>query len=367
MKFEEFIEDIKRKTKVRERTITYYKIYLRYYTEFHQMSLEELLDEAEQEEDDRIRMRKRKINSRLMDFYDYLSNTKYHKIKDGEDKKYKESTIIAIMTKVTSFYRIYQIEIPQIKQRKDDKSETLEDLPTLQELKQAVQNTSSIRYRALFLMMISSGMALNEVTHLTCKDLVDGVNAEGYEFKTIQELIKFISETKKSIIPTFHIKRIKTNYYYYCFCSPEALNEVVKYLQQEKDLNNDRKIFLMSRSSIFKQFERVNKRENFGKVNGVNKFHSHALRKFFATALMGSMKMDSLIIQWLLGHKVDSTTAAYFKANPKQLKKAYMKVVDNVSINKVKVITYTDKDIQKLADEQNKIKKNIKDLMKLYD
>ena len=63
------------------------------------------------------------------------------------------------------------------------------------------------------------------------------------QFKTIQELIKFISETKKSIIPTFHIKRIKTNYYYYCFCSPEALNEVVKYLQQEKDLNNDRKIY----------------------------------------------------------------------------------------------------------------------------
>ena len=49
---------------------------LNLYSEYHDMSLEELLEEAEEEEDENIRMRKRKINNRILDFQNSLKNDK---------------------------------------------------------------------------------------------------------------------------------------------------------------------------------------------------------------------------------------------------------------------------------------------------
>ncbi|MGA2676762.1 MAG: hypothetical protein ABSE83_07730, partial [Methanobacterium sp.] len=49
-----------------------YLIRLRKYCEFSQKTLEDLISEAEEDEDQNIRMRKRRINKRLLDFKEHL-------------------------------------------------------------------------------------------------------------------------------------------------------------------------------------------------------------------------------------------------------------------------------------------------------
>lgn len=64
---------------------------------------------------------------------------------------------------------------------------------------------------------------------------------------------------------------------------------------------------------------------------------THNLRKFFATTLEKN-KVPHLTSRWLLGHTIDPTTDAYFKADPESLKPDYLEVVDQLTTNKQKVI-----------------------------
>ena len=41
-------------------------------------------------------------------------------------------------------------------------------------------------------------------------------------------------EQKNNVVPTFYLKRIKTQKYYYTFCTPEATIHIIKYLKTLK-------------------------------------------------------------------------------------------------------------------------------------
>ncbi len=60
-----------------------YRNCLKNYTNFHQLKLEKLVDEAEIEEEEGIRLAKRKVRTRLINFRTHLIN----------DLEYKASTI----------------------------------------------------------------------------------------------------------------------------------------------------------------------------------------------------------------------------------------------------------------------------------
>ena len=64
-------------------------------------------------------------------------------------------------------------------------------------------------------------------------------------------------------------------------------------------------------------------------LDGGSIFHSHAMRKFFATTLLKN-HVDSLSVHFLLGHSIDSITDAYMKADPRALKLIYMRVVEQL-------------------------------------
>ena len=49
------------------------------------------------------------------------------------------------------------------------------------------------------------------------------------EWKVIETILDTL-EKRKNVVPTFYLKRIKTDKYYYTFCSPEASRYIVKYL-----------------------------------------------------------------------------------------------------------------------------------------
>ena len=102
MKNQEIIDDLATTRKIKKSTKRRYQLVLNTYSEFHNMTLEELLDEADREEEERVRRKKRKLKKRLTDFQTYVYN------------KYMRATAKGYMDVVTMFYNHYELELPNI-------------------------------------------------------------------------------------------------------------------------------------------------------------------------------------------------------------------------------------------------------------
>ena len=90
----------------------------------------------------------------------------------------------------------------------------------------------------------------------------------------------------EGVVPTFHIKRQKTGKHFTTFCSPEATLAINNYLLWRIDsLLDRRRLFKVDPNYFTHGFSLVNERLNLGKVGNYNRFRSHMLRKFHASAL----------------------------------------------------------------------------------
>ena len=151
-----FIEMIENR-KLSKNTIRSYKSSLEKYLEFTGMDLEELLSEAEEEEDLGIKIRKRKIKKHIMDFKKYL-----------DDKDYSTSYKRTVLARVKSFYNEYEIQLPRLFNRKtriDKKQESLYvDLPTIEEISQLLEFCKP-NMKAAILISLSSGMSNQNYVH----------------------------------------------------------------------------------------------------------------------------------------------------------------------------------------------------------
>lgn len=143
MKDEEYIHEIQQLRNIKDISTKKYEEDLRFYKEYTGMTIEELLNEADNEEDQRIRMRKRKIKQHLLGF-------QQHQI----DLNLQPSTIQTRMSRIKAFYRTYDIEVPQIKPPKIEKTETINDIPTIEHIRKAA-STNNLKHRAIILFMVS--------------------------------------------------------------------------------------------------------------------------------------------------------------------------------------------------------------------
>jgi Site-specific recombinase XerD len=327
-----------------ERTRELYINNLQKYVDFANKSLTGLLEEAEDEEDEQIRYRKRKINKYLTDFKLQL-----------DDLDYSHAYKTQIMTHVKAFYNEFDIQLPRPKQRKSRnsrKKETIDEIPTMDEIKKFLNHCNSC-YRAIITLGLSSGMGRSEIASLTFKHLYDALELDFYP-ETLQGIIKEIN-TKENFIPTWNIKRIKTGNQYFTFSSPENLDCIIDYLdellfkhpkykpQPEDTLFRTLRINTpLTPKSISVTIFKINRANGFRKktINNSYVLHIHTLRKYFATTLEKN-KVPHLVTRWLLGHSIDNTTGAYFKADPETLKEDYFEVVDEISTKEVKVKTIT--------------------------
>jgi hypothetical protein len=99
-------------------------------------------------------------------------------------------------------------------------------------------------------------------------------------------------------------------------------------------------------------FRRINDKSNFGlQENGKHrKLTSHQLRRCFGTFLLRA-RMDKDKIDFMLGHEDTRTRSAYFKEDPEFLKEEYMKAMQAVSLEKIKVRYLTDKRLLELEEK----------------
>ena len=319
------IEEFVKARRLKKGTAEQYQIALNFYSKFQKKPLSELLKEADREEEERIRWKNRKLKQRLLTYRNYLYET------------YVKSTAELKFALIKTFYKHYEIEIhdlPDVNRKNIRLSEPLKfkDLPDKELIKKALKIANPLM-RAVILFMSSSGCARAETLSLTIQDYLDATK-EYHHSDDIAEAVKIMHD-KEDIIPTFYLKRIKTNKYYYTFCSPEANKEIINYLLLREDLDNERldelPLFKCNVAYFERHFAKINHTLNLGKIGAHNRFKSHILRKFHATNLYND-KMSLDEIDALQGRGKDLTRASYFTEDPRKLKEKYIEHLNAITI-----------------------------------
>ena len=125
-----------------------------------------------------------------------------------------------------------------------------------------------------------------------------------------------------------YLRRIKTDKWYYTYCSPEASYMIIESLKLRKNLKWEDKLFDYTSSLILARFQEINDNNNWGYVGSYRRFRSHALRKFMAS----NIGLPRDITDSIQGRSKDMIQEAYFKQDPQSLKKTYMEVMHRVMI-----------------------------------
>ena len=325
------------------------------YTSYTEMSLYELIMEAEEEENKRIKWKLCSVRRRLIGYRKFLLDN------------YSYNSFRTFFSPIVNIYKYYDIEIynlPRLNHKAIKKSKPLNfrDLPDKEIIREAI-NISSPLIKAVILFMASSGCAVQETVNLTVGDYLKSIR--DYTDKTnVFEAINDISK-RNDIVPTWEIWRQKTNKYYTTYSSPESVTAINSYLISRSDnFTNDSKLFKYSKNYIQVRFIRINNELNLGKVgdNGYNRFRTHMLRKFHASALYNDgMSMDN--VNDLQGKAKSKRDQAYFMINPDDLKYEYIKHLPAVTINKdVEKLSIKSPEYIKMEQEKEHYKKQFEEL-----
>jgi len=287
------------------------------YEQFHKRDIEDLIEEAKREMN--LPLNKRKIKKQLIDFRKYLIRSD---LSSRSAKTY--------FSKIKAFYRYHDVEIPDIPNIKYNREyqTNYKDLPAREHIKRAVE-ISELGIQAMILFMASSGTAKAETLSLTVGDFIKATE-DYHNNDSIASVLDTLEN--RSIVPTFYLKRIKTDKYYYTFCTPEATSYIVKYLKSRPKLKKSSKLFDYSSSAVTTKFREINDSNGWGFKGNYRFFRPHALRKFHAS----NINLSSETVDELQGRGKSEVHDAYIKSKPEDLKKSYKSKMANVEILKTK-------------------------------
>jgi integrase len=369
--FKEFLDT----RNLRPRTRDNYQYHLINYCKLINKTPTELIEDAGKEESEGIRMRSRKIRRYLKRFLSHY-----------EERGFSPAHIKIGLIMVRSFYNNFEINLPKTRSSRivveeDDKKGTIEDLPTLEEIQKALEYANPT-YKAIILLMVSSGMGRAEIISLTVQDFIRSIQDYFDKPITLPLDIEWIHQKLDKInapVATWKIRRIKTSEKQTTFSTPESVFAILNTLGLQPPENIERKLFIprkysdsdraeLDPSAFSKTFQRINDKCRFGKLNGQSKFRSHSLRKFFASQLMKT-NLGQYNIDLLLGHKVKKPVqAAYFKQDIQHLRLEYRSVMDAVTItNKVEIVNITDAKVEEMEKEVNSLRQANEYMAKQYE
>lgn len=315
-------------------SVTNYRNGLKFYCNFLCKTPTEIIREAIMEQKNDVWVTDRKIRMYFTSFVDYL-------IEIGNAPQ----TIRNKVNWVKTFYREYGIETPKVRIPRNKINVSLKEVPDKEIIIEALKRTN-LRNQAIIILMASSGMGAAEIRSLTYTHFLTAIN----------ELIKDLTENEKldlykirsllkpnNVFGTWKIVRIKTNIPYITFSTPESLQSIIDHLIFQHENNKplkSKKDYLfavnggkMKTNTFTEMFQNLNDRCGFGKAGEQRLFVSHNLRKFTANTLINN-GMDFYRVEWLLGHALPSTQAAYYKMNIDVMKKEYSKFEDYLTFNR---------------------------------
>ena len=349
------------------------------YSKFHGFTMEELIDEAETEEENGVRWKRRTLKKRLLQFRNYLI------------QNYKKNTVSTYFTQVIAVYKYFEIEIGDLTKVNPrgfhiPGEVTFDELLTHKEISQ-VLHVAPLWFQAVLIFQISTGCARKETIEMT----IGQFKKATYPFHRKNDIIEalLILKDLDNVIPTFKLKREKTNKYYYTFCTPEAVDKIVEYLLTDRvetledgtlkliNLSDDDKLFDKEENYIPVAYYRYNDQFNFGQASdGFNRFRSHMMRKFHSNHLRKSGMSES-DIDALQGRTKSTTRAAYFLDDPTVLLKKYVehfpcllieKNVNNIDIKSPEYqeleVKYREKEseVKEMESRMNVIEKRLDEI-----
>lgn len=305
-----------RERNIRESTANGYESALKHYLRFHKRGLDDLIEEAMKDEIDKVPLKDRRIKKRLLNYRSYLLKSNC-----------SPNTVKTYFTKVKTFYLHFDIEIPHLPDAKYNKlyETNYLDLPSKEHIRQACEIVP-LDLKAVILFMASSGTAKAETLSLTVDQFVRGTS-QYHNGGSLSVILETLSH-KRNVVPTFYLKRIKTDKYYYTFCSPEATNYIVKYLQTRQDLELSDKLFDFTAAKLLNKFQEINDRMGWGFKGKYRFFRAHTLRKFHAS----NIGLSAEYIDELQGRSKNYVHETYIKTNPDKLKRIYKSAMSNVMI-----------------------------------
>ena len=304
---------------IKKSTIEGYNIALNHYAVFQEKSIDYLIKEAYDDEKNKIPLKERRIKNRLSDFRNYLMDN------------LSSSTSKTYFTKVKTFYMHFGVEIPYLPtiQYNNDYEINYFDLPTKKHIRRVLDRVS-VDLKSVILFMSSSGTAKAETLSLSVEDFIKATN-EYHNGGSVNDILDVL-ENQDNIVPTFYLKRIKTDKYYYTFCSPEASIAIVEYLKTRKNLKLKDKLFDFNDAQLMNRFKQINDDMNWGCKGKYRFFRTHALRKFHAS----NIGLNAEYVDALQGRSKNSVHETYIKINPDKLKEIYMSVMHNVVVGENK-------------------------------
>ena len=331
LKSQKMINKMMEERNCRDSTAKGYISTIKMYTEFNQMQLYDLIDEALKEQDDHIPLRESKLKQRLLNYRTYLL-----------EGKMTSQTAKTYFSKMLTVYRHFECEIPMIPmaQYEHEYVTTYSDLPTINQLRQ-VLDISQVNLRAVICFQASSGSAKAETLSLSVRQFFQGVQEYHdipYEetTSTLEKILDVLAiklSQKELIVPTFYLERIKTKKFYYTFCSPEACEWIVRDLKNRINKSSvneflDSQLFDFTPSLLLTRYQELNDYFSWGKKGKYRFFRSHVLRKWNAS----NIQMTTEDIDNIQGRAKDVVHEAYIKVKPERLKKTYMEHMWRVCI-----------------------------------
>lgn len=291
-----------------------YTTILNKYSKYHNLTLEELINEAEKEEDIIPKTNKRTIKTRL---FNYIITQKENKLQDISIKQE--------LSMIKKMYKHYDIEIPRLPPLRPKQShESFHEIPSREEIYNILLNVN-LKQKSIITFMASTGLRRSDVCNLKIKDFIKSL----HEYTQSYDLLNIITEIENStelVIPKWEIHSQKTKVNYITFSSDESTKLICRYLKQRlfnEQITNESSLFDMKPHSVSVMFERINDKFQMGFVGHSRFFHPHVLRKYFTTSLYND-GVDFLFVDFLAGHTLSPIRAAYYKANPEELKRIYI-------------------------------------------
>ncbi len=269
-----------------------------------------------------------------------------------KDKGLAPKSQKSAMTAVKSFYKAFDIELSSAIRTFRKTLPLKENMSFLkkEDVQILITNAKSLRDKAIFLCMATSGMARNEIINLRFKDIQ--YDADGIGIVTV--------------------RRQKTQVDYMTFISPEAVQALKNYINERNrsdvlrvigdkgfvfvTYDSGRQITQSTFTLIFK-----NLAKELGYTNGEFqiKSKSHALRKFFTSALTNAgMPFDK--VDYMVGHAQSGIDIAYYPKFLEGLKALYLKYLPLLTFEKaIKVHSLDTEDAKRLETlkQENEILK----------
>lgn len=321
---------------IKDTTINNYLHGIHVYTEYTKKTPEELINEADKEQDENIKVRNRTVNKYLAGFRNYL-----------QDKELAPLSIKSYMNGVKSFYRTFDIEFKPIQQKGLATLQENNKIPSIEDVRDILKTCDSLE-RAIVLTQCSSGMDSATIGNLIVKDF-------NYD--------------KETGIGTFQIRREKTTHDYVTFTTPEASWAIIDYLNfrgrveetgtkrhnqllKQKVTDESNYLFCLRRVSddYLKDFDEERRKiqrpafmklyrdistkaQKNTKLGQFNYIRSHNLRKVFNSRMLNS-GCDYFHIEEYMGHALPGTQKHYYTPDVEELKKYYSKFIPWLTINK---------------------------------